>query len=273
MRFQSTGWTSDRCRGRARVAALAMFALSSLLSAMPVIAAALEDTIAAVKPSIVAVGTFQATRSPPFAFRGTGFVVGDGTLVATNAHVLPQTLDNAQLESIAVAVPGMGGGEAQRREARTVALDKEHDIAILQLSGNPLPALSFAEPGAIREGRIAAFTGFPIGAVLGLVPVTHRAMIAAITPIALPSSNANTLNARVVHRIQSGSFKVLQLDATAYPGNSGSPLYDAQTGKVLGIINMVLVKETKEAALSNPSGISFAIPAEYLRELLAKARS
>jgi serine protease Do len=236
------------------------------------IAASLEDTIARIKPSIMAVGTYQATRSPPFEFRGTGFVVGDGTLVATNAHVVPQTLDTAHLESIAIVIPAIGGGDSQRREARVAAIDKEHDIALLRISGPPLPVLAFVAPGGAREGEMAAFTGFPIGSVLGLVPVTHRAMVAAITPIALPSANANGLKERVVRRIQTGAFKVLQLDATAYPGNSGSPLYDTTTGDVIGIINMVLVKATKEAALSQPSGISFAIPAEYLRELVGRAK-
>jgi len=64
-------------------------------------------------------------------------------------------------------------------------------------------------------------------------------------------------------------FRVYQLDATAYPGNSGSPLYDPETGEVLGVMNMVFVKSTKENVLSDPSGISYAIPVEYLQRLLA----
>ena len=261
-------------RGLTRLrTALAVVALAaSGLAAPSAGAASLEDSIARVKPSIMAVGTWQATRSPQFEFRGTGFVVGDGTLVATNAHVVPQTLDTARLESIAIVIPAIGGGDKQRRDARVVAIDKEHDVALLRITGTPLPALAFVEPGAAREGEMAAFTGFPIGSVLGLVPVTHHAMVAAITPIALPGANANDLNSRVVRRIQTGAFKVLQLDATAYPGNSGSPLYDTATGNVIGIINMVLVKATKEAALSQPSGISFAIPVEYLRELVGRAK-
>jgi len=41
---------------------------------------------------------------------------------------------------------------------------------------------------------------------------------------------------------------------------------------VFGVINMVLVKATKESALAQPSGISYAIPAEHLRALLEKPR-
>ena len=54
--------------------------------------------------------------------------------------------------------------------------------------------------------------------------------------------------------------EVFQLDATAYPGNSGSLLYDPETGEVVGIINKLFVKESKEVVLEKPSGITYAIP-------------
>mgnify|MGYP006381527409 CR=1 FL=1 len=71
-----------------------------------------------------------------------------------------------------------------------------------------------------------------------------------------------------IKRIRS-PFEVYQLDAVAYPGNSGSPVYDVRTGRVVGVINSVLVKKTKEAALTDPSGITYAIPVRYVRALLA----
>ena len=37
----------------------------------------------------------------------------------------------------------------------------------------------------------------------------------------------------------------------------------------MGIINMVLVKATKESLLSQPSGIAYAIPAVHVRALLS----
>jgi len=68
-----------------------------------------------------------------------------------------------------------------------------------------------------------------------------------------------------------GTFMVFQLDAVAYPGNSGSPLYDVETGRVIGVINSVYVKKTKETAISSPSGITYAVPVDYVRALLKKA--
>ena len=45
--------------------------------------------------------------------------------------------------------------------------------------------------------------------------------------------------------------------------------FDPASGEVLGVMNMVFVKSTKENVLSDPSGISYAIPVEYLQRLLA----
>ena len=243
-----------------RILALAALIVLSPSIALHATGAPLEDVVARVKPSIVAIGTYQRMRSPQFLFRGTGFAVGDGTLVATNAHVLPDTLDTAKFETLAVVVPGTGNADPERRDARVATVDKEHDVALIHISGVPLPALSLRDSNAVREGTSAAFTGFPIGTVMGLVPVTHRATVSAITPIAIPTANSRQLDQNLVRRLQHGAFTVLQLDATAYPGSSGSPLYDASTGEVLGIVNMVFVKTTKEAVLSQPSGITFAMP-------------
>lgn len=257
------------CRTIGALAALA--AVAAVAAAAVPALAGLPEVLDRVKPSVVAVGTHQRTRSPQFVFRGTGFVIGDGTLVATNAHVLPELLDPAAREAIAIAVPARNGGEPQVREARVLATDRDHDLALLRIEGAAVPALKLGDSEAVREGETLAFTGFPIGAVLGLSPVTHRALIASITPVAIPSANAQQLDPRVIRRIQSGAFSVFQLDATAYPGNSGSPLYDVESGEVRGIINMVFVKGTKESALSQPTGISFAIPSRFLQALVGQS--
>ena len=76
---------------------------------------------------------------------------------------------------------------------------------------------------------------------------------------------------RAVRGLRDGTFEIFQLDATAYPGNSGGPLFDPQTGEVMGVMNMVLIKGTRESALSQPSGISYAIPAVHVKELLARS--
>lgn len=253
-----------RLFGKTAAAAL----LSLAAQGLPALAATLPQTVAAVKPSIVGIGTQLQTRSPAIVFSGTGFVVGDGLSVITNAHVVPDKLDASRMEQLGVVLPD--GAGVRFRAATLVGLDRQHDLAHLRLEGAPLPALRLASEGAPAEGEALAFTGFPLGMVLGLHPATHRALLAAITPVIQPSLNARRLDARAVAQLQRSPFSIYQLDGTAYPGNSGSPLYDPASGEVVGVINMVFVKGLKESAISAPSGITYAIPVRHVQELLAR---
>jgi S1-C subfamily serine protease len=231
----------------------------------------LVKVVAAVKPAIVAVGTFNPTDSPRFGFRGTGFAVGDGTLVVTNAHVLPGAEEVEALGRLTV-LAARDGKVREQRKASVVMTDRQRDLALLKIEGAPLPTLTLADADEAREGQAVALIGFPIGGTLGFAPVTHHGIIAAIASATLPAPTSRQLEANAVARIREGEFQILQLDATAYPGNSGGPLIDADTGRVLGVVNMVLVKGSREAAISQPTGISYAIPVRHVSELLRQAR-
>jgi S1-C subfamily serine protease len=234
--------------------------------ALPAAAADLIDAIVRVKPSIVVVGTYQKTGSPQFVMRGTGFIIAGGNLVATNSHVVPE---EGSPDSPALVIrTALGDSPPQVRRAKLLSRDPARDLALLHIDGPALPALQLRDSDSVREGQMVGFTGFPIGGALGFSPVTHRGMVAAITPITLPGSNARQLNEKAIRQIKRGTFDIFQLDATAYPGNSGSPVFDIENGEVIGIINMVFIKGSKESALSQPSGISYAIPANYLKRLL-----
>ncbi|MDB5841190.1 MAG: serine protease [Herminiimonas sp.] len=231
-------------------------------------AAELAETIKSVKPSIVGIGTYQKTRSPPLSFRGTGFAVGDGLSIITNAHVIPDMLDSENKETLGIIIGS--GPSAAFRPAVLAGLDKEHDLAHLKITGTPLPPMKIGDSNAALEGQGVAFTGFPLGMMLGPYHSTHRATIASIAPLALPVRNSSRLDPKMIAQLKSPST-IFQLDGTAYPGNSGSPLYDTETGTVVGVINMVFVKGIKESAITNPSGITYAIPSNHVIELLKRA--
>jgi S1-C subfamily serine protease len=225
----------------------------------------LANTVAKIKPGIVAVGTYMPKRNPRAVFLATGFAVGDGSLIVTNAHVIPDALDNERMEQVAVFYHKDNADKAII--AKEVALDKEHDLAVLKVSGEQFSPFKLGQASSVREGQLYAFTGFPIGMVLGLYPVTHRGIVSAITPNVIPMLRSDQLNVKLLRRLQD-PYNVFQLDATAYPGNSGSPLYDPDTGEVIGVINKVFVQESKENVLSKPSGISYAIPVNHVENLL-----
>lgn len=226
---------------------------------------ALPETISRVKRSVVGIGTFQKTRRPLSRLLGTGFAVLDGNYVVTNAHVIPEELDEKQHEFLAVF--SGSGKEGAVHPATVVRTDSDHDLCLLWFTGKPLPPMQIGDDSLVREGELYAFTGFPIGAVLGLYPSTHRGIVSAITPIVIPALSRRQLNREMVDRLKE-PYPIFQLDATAYPGNSGSPLYDIDTGAVIGIINMVFVKGTKENAITDPSGITYAIPARYIKAII-----
>ena len=246
-----------------RFACLITLALCAIL---PARAQDMVDVIKRVKPAVVAVGTFQQTRSPALQFRGTGFAVGDGLSIITNAHVIDTALNDSQKETLMVIIGE--GMNPSSRPATVAGIDREHDVAYLRISGTPLPALQLQDSEKVEEGQVLGFTGFPLGMLLGMRHVTHRAMLSAHTPIAIPAANARQLDAKTIAQMQRSPFMVFQLDATAYPGNSGSPVFDPSTGGVVGIINMVYVKGAKENAISNPSGITYAIPGKYISRLI-----
>lgn len=228
----------------------------------------LPATIEKVKPGVVGVGTMQKTRRPPGQIVGTGFVVADGNYVITNAHVIPKEINTARLEYLAIFT----GKDKQMsiRQAVKVKVDEAHDLALLKFEGKPLPALSLGQSSRVREGEEYAFTGYPLGIIFGLYPVTHRGIISSIVPVALQANSASQLDPAQIKRLRR-PYTVFQLDATAYPGNSGSPLYHRGTAEVIGVINKVFVKEGRENVLAKPSGISYAIPIEHARKLLKRA--
>jgi S1-C subfamily serine protease len=226
-------------------------------------AAGVPEIVRAARDSVLPIGRFDPLASPRFGFHGTAFVVGDGRQVVTSDHVVPAGEPGPWV----LQRPLPGGGHEWRRLS-VVVRDPEHDLALLALEGEPLPALAIAPDADVREGQDVLVMGFPIGGLLGFQPVTHRGIVSSIAPLALPAANAAALRDAAIAALRRGAFDILQLDATAYPGNSGGPVLDAGTGQVLGVVSMVLARSGREAALSAPSGISYAIPARWLRPLL-----
>ena len=249
---------------------LRIFASLCLFVAQLAWPASLPDLIVKVRPGVVGVGTAYPPRQPNVkgdrvVYRGTGFVVGDGHQIVTNAHVVAVELDATNNQTLAIF--SGHGDQATAHVAQVLRRDEEHDLALLQIQGSALPALQLGNSAAVREGQEIAFTGFPLGMALGLYPVTHRGIVSAITPSAQPSADSSELNNVKIKRMRSG-FDAFQLDATAYPGNSGSPVFELVTGTVVGVVNSVVVKETRETMLSSPSGITYAVPAKYIKPLL-----
>lgn len=249
---------------------LRLLTLLLILCSFRVFAHSVETQIAlisGVKKSVVGIGIYNPLNAPRYQLRGTGFAISsnaNSTLIATNHHVVNGEefdQDNAKI-SIHVGE----GKNAKLYTAELLVQDARVDVAILKVQ-TKIPALTLDSKPQVPAGVDILIAGLPIGSVLGLYKSVHKGMVAAFVPMAIPQQNARELSIEVIKRLRDPLF-VYQLDATAYPGNSGSPVIDANTGKVIGILNSVLVKTTKEHVLSDPSGISYAIPAAEIKRLI-----
>lgn len=131
---------------------------------------------------------------------GSGFAIGDGSLILTNAHVVG---DAAQ-----VTLVTNGGLEIP---ATVSTLDKGRDVALLSINGVRLPALHLKFGAADLTSDVYAI-GSPV----------DENLQGSVTSGIVSS-----------YRTYDG-YRWLQSDTAINPGNSGGPLIDS-TGSVVGI--------------------------------------
>ncbi len=181
---------------------------------------------------------------------GSGAIFHPDGYVITNAHVI------SRANKIFVGIPkhDAKGREQKPHEHRAlpVAIDIENDLAILRLLPDPDHALErfpYIPLGRsndllIGEGVIAMGHPFRLGFTVtrGIISALNRSL--------------------ELGRRQFDDF--MQVDAAINPGNSGGPLFDV-TGRWIGV-NTAIYNRAHGA-----EGIGFAIPADRVRALIAKA--
>jgi len=231
---------------------------AALLPAPATAKQGLRATIARITPSVAAIAAFDPMRKPALRYLGTGFAVSDGRILVTNDHVVAAA-DGARL----VAVQ-----KGRRMALSVLTRQQDSDLALLRLEKERLAPLTLGS--TVSAGTDIAFTGYPVANLLGVFPVTHRGIISGIKPAETPRVNPRRLSGGEIRRIR-GRIEILQLDATAFPGNSGSPLYLPESGTVIGIVSSLKSSGPDPAdSLRRPSGIAYAVPVRYLRALLRK---
>lgn len=225
----------------------------------------LVAAIAVVQAGVVGISTLDVGARQREQLAGTGFFVADGKHVITNHHIIVNGRGKPR-GTIAALVPN--GASFDRRVLRHIASSVAHDLALFAVdgpAGTPLPLTQ--RPTLFPEGTAVAATGFPIAGVLGLVTATHAGIVAARPMNLSPQPDTRYLDADF---LLTPRFQIYQLDLTAFPGQSGSPLFLRETGEVIGVLNATMVKSTKERVLSDPSGISYAIPSGFVTALLSR---
>jgi S1-C subfamily serine protease len=199
-------------------------------------------------PGVVFI-TANVTQAPsPFApaqegqSTGSGFVIGKGGSIVTNAHVV----EGATRVTVSF-------GDKRTVQARVAGRDPSSDLALLLVDpdGLELEPLELGSSEGVQVGDPTVAIGNPFGLdrtlTTGVVSALQRSI-----PSLQPGYSINN---------------VIQTDAAINPGNSGGPLIDAQ-GKVIGVNSQI---ETGGSGGGNV-GIGFAVPIDTAKEVIPQLR-
>jgi len=188
-----------------------------------------ERLVEIASPAVVEIESSEA--------RGSGFLISDDGLIATNHHVVEghATVD-VELQ------------DDSRLLGKVLYTDERSDLAIVKIEGKGFPFLPLAEFSQVRVGETVIAIGNPEH---GAVHTVTRGIISAVASRGGPSGET-----------------VIQTDAAINFGNSGGPLINSY-GEVVGV-NTWIARKTDDPQGVQLQGINFAISSVDLARALRR---
>ncbi|NIR86697.1 PDZ domain-containing protein [Candidatus Bathyarchaeota archaeon] len=190
--------------------------------------ASVLEVLDKVSRSVVNVSTIKLLhhifyRAVPVKGMGSGTIIDPEGQILTNNHVV------AGAEKIGVTL-----ADNRVLEGRVTGTCTTHDVAIIQVKEEKLPAAELGDSDKLRVGQRVFAIGNPFGLAGG--PTVTAGVISALN--------------RSIESKRGMIENLVQTDAAINPGNSGGPLVDVQ-GRVVAI---------NTAIIPYAQGIGFAIP-------------
>jgi hypothetical protein len=148
---------------------------------------------------------------------GSGFVIGDGSYVVTNHHVVACVQDGGKTGVILSLDQGTIGKALWQSATK--------DLAVLKLERRlDRPAVTFARSSTVNDADNVYVLGFP-GAADDRQVVDNRSQFEVKVSRGIISAKNIT---------SAENVRLYQLDAALNPGNSGGPLFN-ENGQVIGV--------------------------------------
>jgi putative serine protease PepD len=178
---------------------------------------------------------FFGPQSQQSQAEGSGFVYDSSGDIITNAHVV------AGATSIKVRFK-----DGSTAKATLVGKDESTDIAVIKVStdSSKLHPLSVGTSSSVQPGQAVVAFGSPFG-----LPGTMTAGIVSAVNRTITAPNNYSISGAI------------QTDAAINHGNSGGPLIDAATGKVIGVDAQI------ESNSNDNAGVGFAIPIDAVKSV------
>jgi serine protease Do len=167
---------------------------------------------------------------------GSGFIVASGpwgSQVLTVEHVIHDA------RNLKVTI-----GDHRKVPARVIARDEKDDVALVQMSARDLPVAKIGSSAHLDPGTAIGVAGYPI-------------------PDAFQDEGLGMSTSVFAGRISGIRHDALELDVPVIPGESGGPVFDAQTGDVIGLA---------ESRFEEEKSIGFAIPIDDAKRFMAHAK-
>jgi serine protease DegQ len=162
---------------------------------------------------------------------GSGVIVSASGYVLTNHHVVEAA------DEIEVAL-----ADGKKLLAKVVGNDPETDLAVLRVTADNLPAITFGSSDALRVGDVVLAIGNPFG-------VGQTVTSGIVSALGRTGLGINTFE------------NFIQTDAAINPGNSGGALIDSG-GNLVGINTAIFSRS------GGSMGIGFAIPVSTAKVVL-----
>ncbi len=132
--------------------------------------------------------------------------------------------------------------DGRQFKARLIDNNTDADVALIKVEGTSLPYAEFDNATEIRLGDKIGFIGYPL---YYSSPFTNEGIISSAMISRYPGK-------------QNPAF-ILTLDAFVNPGNSGGPVFTANGGKVIGIINARANAVSENLFIKLPPGYSSGV--------------
>lgn len=163
------------------------------------------------------------------AVTGSGFIVSEDGYILTNYHVIEYAYQGGYTITVMLH-------DGTRYEATIVGVEDCNDIAVLKIDAAGLSPVTFGDSDKLSVGDDVYAVGNPLGELEFSMTTGH---VSALDRLITTEENSEPIN-------------MFQIDAAVNAGNSGGPVYNANS-EVIGIV-------TAKYSDTGVEGLGFAIP-------------